>query len=537
MWVETSYDGEEARIDAVHAMTLDGSEVVSRETFEGAEDFLARFTVVYTWDMDLVGPCIVWDYAMRGVQWSMSPEPSDDELSGLYTGDGRFFSLKLPVCNGGVQVRAVETRLPLDFDALAETFYPQWVTDLALGVPAPRVYMSILAAAISFDGIFESWAMTQASAAFSQLKAMLGPAYADLYPKPSRISSDRLRAAYAPGLCDLGPAVPPFVETSGGAAWDVNSLYPSIMAHERLPIGRPWHHEGAPEDPEGLWIAQVTVSGAVREGSIPCLFTMTDETRTVRSDLDCTTFWLTSVDYGLMCECYDVGVLCWHQCYEFASSIGDLAPYVLPLYDLKSHADPAMRIVVKQQLNTVYGKFGSRTMVSSQALRIPKVVADDETGEVTVGKLEPVRVATRWVPSTYPALAAFVTAYGRARLARVCNANLDRLLYYDTDSVILTGDAPPAGAVVGDGLGQWSRRETFERAKFIGPKQYYLKAVDGPDVAHFSGLSGEMLPYVRYEEVREGAELENRVCRMVPGGAAYLTETYTLKDWSHLHSV
>ena len=537
MWVETSYDGEEARIDAVHAMTLDGSEVVSRETFEEVEGFLSRFVVVYTWDMDLVGPCIVWDYAMRGIQWSQSPEPSDDELSGLYTGDGRFFSLKLPIRDGGTQVRAVETRLPLDFDALAETFYPQWVADLALDVPAARVYMSILAAAISFDGIFESWAMTQASAAFSQLKAVLGPAYADLYPKPGRVQSDTLRAAYAPGLCDIGPAVLPFAETTAGVAWDVNSLYPSIMAHERLPVGRPWYHEGAPEDLRGLWIAQVTASGTVRKDSIPCLFTMTDDTRTVRTELDCTTFWLTSVDYGLMCECYDVEILCWHQCYEFASSVGDLAPYILPLYDLKSHADPAMRVVAKQCLNTVYGKFGSRTVVSNQALRIPEADVDDESGEVTLGRLEPIRVATRWIPSTYPALAAFVTAYGRARLARVCSANLGRLLYYDTDSVILLGDEPPSDAAVGTALGQWSRREVFERAKFVGPKQYYLKVADGPDVAHFSGLSGEMLPHVRYEEIREGASLENRICRMVPGGAAYLAETYTLKDWSRLRSV
>ena len=537
MWVETSYDGEEAHIDAVHTMSLDGSEVVSRETFEEAEDFLSRFAVVYTWDMDLVGPCIVWDYAMRGVQWSMSLEPSDGELSGLYTGDGRFFSLKLPIRDGGTQVRAVETRLPLDFDALAETFYPQWVSDLALGVPAPRVYMSILAAAVLFDDIYSSWAMTQASAAFSQLKSMLDPAYSDLYPKPGRVQSDVLRSAYAPGLCDLGPATTPFAETPAGVAWDVNSLYPSIMAHERLPVGHPWYHGGAPVDPGGLWIAQVTVSGVVREDSIPCLFTMMDETRTVRSDLDCATFWLTSVDHEVMCECYNVEVLCWHQCYEFASSVGDLAPYILPLYDLKSHSNPAMRVVAKQQLNTVYGKFGSRTMMSNQALRISNYDVDDESGEVVIDKLEPVRIATRWVPSTYPALAAFVTAYGRARLARVCNANLERLLYYDTDSVILTGNEPPGGVDVGEGLGQWSRREVFEQAKFIGPKQYYLRVADGPDVAHFSGLSGEMLPHVRYEGIREGAELENRVCRMVPGGAAYLTETYTLKDWSHLRSV
>ena len=152
------------------------------------------------------------------------------------------------------------------------------------------------------------------------------------------------------------------------------------------------------------------------------------------------------------------------------------------------------------------------------------------------GILRPFKISQRSVNSIYPALAAFVTAYGRRELVRVANANFDRLLYYDTDSVILLGSEPPRGADVGEGLGQWSQRDVFDRAKFVGPKQYYLDSGVG-STAVMAGLSGDLAPLVRYEDIRPYAVLRNRVCRMVPGGAAYVHEAYTLKDWSRMSTM
>ena len=76
----------------------------------------------------------------------------------------------------------------------------------------------------------------------------------------------------------------------------------------------------------------------------------------------------------------------------------------------------------------------------------------------------------------------------------------------------------------------------FDRAKFVGPKQYYLDSGRG-STAVMAGLSGDLAPLVRYGDVRPYAVLENRVCRMVPGGAAYVRESYTLKDWSKMAAV
>ena len=231
LWVETAYDGKRASISSVHLMNLDGEGYVSRETFADAEADLAAYQVAYTWDMDLVGPCIVADYIDRGITWSPDPRRPVDRLSGLYTGDGQFFSLNVPVAPGrSLSIRGTEALLPLDFDALAETLRPQWVTDLALDVPWPRVYLDVLAAAVTFDDAWSSRKMTQASRAFARLREAVAD-FDGLYPAPAGVpESEMLRAAYLPGLCSLGPEAQPFVETDAGSSWDVNSLYPSIMA-------------------------------------------------------------------------------------------------------------------------------------------------------------------------------------------------------------------------------------------------------------------------------------------------------------------
>lgn len=539
LWVETAYDGERASIASVHLMDLDGEKYVSRETFADAEVDLATYQVAYTWDMDLVGPCIVADYIERGVTWSPDYRRPVDRLSGLYTGDGQFFSLNAPVAPGrSVSIRGVEALLPLDFDALAETLHPQWVTDLALDVPWPRVYLDVLAAAVLFDDAWSSRKMTQASRAFAKLREAVAD-FDGLYPAPTGVpESEMLRAAYLPGLCNLGPEAEPFVETGAGCSWDVNSLYPSIMAGERLPVGRPYFHEGAPEDMDGLWIANVVCEGRLGWG-VPCFFQKTECGTKVWDDDVSTSCWITSVDYEYLTTYYDFDVWCWNSCFEYEGSVGDLAPYIEPLYEMKSHSDPAMRIVAKQALNTVYGKFATRTLMVEQGLGYELVDSRGDDGPSLVhtdGILKPFKISQRYVNSTYPALAAFVTAYGRRNLVRVANANYDRLLYYDTDSVILLGDEPPRGADVGEMLGQWSQRDAFDRAKFVGPKQYYLDAGPGSTVV-MAGLSGDLAPLVHYEDVRPYAVLENRVCRMVPGGAAYVRETYTLKDWSRAASV
>jgi len=539
LWVETAYAGGRASIASVHLMGLDGEGYVSRETFADAEADLAAYQVAYTWDMDLVGPCIVVDYIKRGITWSPDPRRPVDQLSGLYTGDGQFFSLNIPVASGrSLSVRGVEALLPLDFDALAETFHPQWVTDLALSVPWPRVYLDVLAAAVNFDDAWSTRRMTQASRAFARLRETLTD-FDGLYPAPSGVpESEMLRAAYLPGLCDLGPRATPFEEVGAGSSWDVNSLYPSIMAGERLPVGRPYYHEGAPEDMDGLWIANVVCEGRLGWG-VPCFFQKAECGTKVWGDDVSTSCWITSVDYEYLTTYYDFDVWCWNSCFEYEGSVGDLAPYIEPLYEAKSHSDPAMRLIAKQALNVVYGKFARRTLMVEQGLHYGAADSGEDDGPSRVraaGVLKPFKISQRHVNSVYPALAAFVTAYGRRELVRVANANYDRLPYYDTDSVILLGDEPPRGADVGEGLGQWSRRDSFDRAKFVGPKQYYLDSGAG-SMAVMAGLSGDLTPLVRYEDVRPYAILENRVCRMVPGGAAYVREDYTLKDWSRMARV
>jgi len=258
------------------------------------------------------------------------------------------------------------------------------------------------------------------------------------------------RAAYAGGRCDcleLG-----VVKRSPIYLLDVNSFYPSVMAHHAYPVKLAW--SGQRVSPAGLGriiedhsaVATVTLETdrpwypvRAREGLVFPVGRFDTALATPELDL--------ALRYGHLAAVESAAV------YEQADLFTD---YVDHFYSVKTEAEKAgdalMRQHAKLMLNTLYGKFGQRT-------GFWEVCGPCTPGEIgaweeyhgddpTPTKYRKVAgTVQRLVPGgesfdAFPAIAAHATSYGRVRLLELIEAaGWDHVYYFDTDGLFVDGTA------------------------------------------------------------------------------------------------
>lgn len=150
--------------------------------------------------------------------------------------------------------------------------------------------------------------------------------------------------------------------------------------------------------------------------------------------------------------------------------------------------------MAKLLLNSLVGKFGASLY---RPMLHPKPSMDGGV-DFTVDKPESAN-SLAWLPT-----AAYVNAYGRQILSRAMNANADRVLYADTDGMILEGLDAPSGIETDDRkLGAWKNDHTYERLRILGNRKYCGVETDGDTVMRLSGV--HRAAPIPYDEFLPGA--------------------------------
>ena len=137
--------------------------------------------------------------------------------------------------------------------------------------------VQIDAIAIDFMNSYGINRMTIGSCALADYKKGIGNNKGFRYHFPVLSPEDDafMRKAYRGGFTYVNPQYAG-LELGEGISYDVNSLYPSVMAAcdgQLLPYGEPeWFFgEPKPTATKPLWIARLTCSFKVRENHIPCI--------------------------------------------------------------------------------------------------------------------------------------------------------------------------------------------------------------------------------------------------------------------------
>ena len=325
-----------------------------------------------------------------------------------------------------------------------------------------------------------------------------------------------LRMSYKGGFTFANPkyACKPIGE---GLVLDVNSMYPWVMHDCLLPVGKPIWFDGEPipSPMHKLWVAAVTLRFKVKKDHIPCIqikgfmrFIPTEYL--VDSGME-VTLTVTSVDWELITQQYDVEVISWEGGYLFSASNAQFKDYVDYWMKRKVEAtqegNHGKRQVAKLMLNSLYGKFATRIVIQS---RKPEI----REGVLKYVDLEPEKREPVYLP-----VGTFITAYARQKTVSSAQHVFDRFLYADTDSLHLRGLEVPDGLFIHDTqLGAWKVENTFTRAKFLRAKTY-IEEIGGELKVHVSGMPQSCHPNVTFDNFDIGAEYEGKLyTKRVKGG-------------------
>lgn len=294
--------------------------------------------------------------------------------------------------------------------------------------------------------------------------------------------------------------------------YDINSSYPAAMKgaipqsligvfEREEPPGQAWE--------VGLGFCDVLVS---IDSDHPCLPYRDPETGRLLFPRGTFRGTWSSEELAYAIEHHNCVILKWYRSVWYSKSYA-LSGYVDALYKYRDKSlanyDDGVALVAKLLLNSLYGKFGMKTLRERIVILQPMQVPPEDARPASSDPDCDVWYIEEETDADYiiPQIAATITARARIQLQRIIDAAAKRgiVAYCDTDSVITTADlsdlcGSELGAVKDEGSG-----DTFE-GWFLQPKLYKLvnertgeskvamKGYRKPDAALFDRVaSGETI--------------------------------------------
>lgn len=173
----------------------------------------------------------------------------------------------------------------------------------------------------------------------------------------------------------------------------------------------------------------------------------------------------------------------------------------------KQNKDP-MEITTKLIMNGNYGKYGQKYDTQSQILsqqQLTKNVIRNATciSELSHGYFRIDSPASQPPNHSFPAIAAYITAYARIKLYNALKQYQDRLIYCDTDSLFLTqGKHIPNSTC----LGELKHEGDFVKGVFARPKMYGLQEESGVEHIKIKGLKTK-INLTRMSQIVQGNKI------------------------------
>lgn len=451
----------------------------------------------------------------------------------LYNGDGTFYSLK--IWNGRKTIKILDSlklltssveKLAKDFGLSESKGVIDYNKIIFPNDELPDGYidylyhdLSIVASCLQY---FFSYGdkMTIASNALNDYKNMQ-PRFKKLFPILTFDEDAFCRKAYKGGFCWKNPEV---YEAVNGCVFDVNSLYPYIMRTKLLPVYRPIYFKGEykPNNFYPLYIMRARISCRIKNGYIPTIQLKNNfrfaENEYLTEINEPEEIVITSVDYKLIKEHYDILYLDVIDGYMFAGSYNLFSGYVDKWQTLKQNGNPSERAIAKLFSNSLSGKFG-KNPISTR--KIPYL--EDDTLKFYTTDFET-------SDSIYVPVAAFITAYAREHTITAAQHfySQGRLCYCDTDSVHIVGENDGYLNEHNKELGCWKLENRFDKAKFIRQKTY-IEVVGGKTIVKCAGMSKNLKDTISYEDFTEGFEGVRLVAKNIRGGVALVERPFQIK--------
>ena len=552
---ETTTDPEDCRVWAGCAVDIEKLEVVHiGNDLDGFMEYLRnKNTVCYFHNLKFDGEFILHWLFTHGFRYEDSRK--DNTFQCLITDDGLFYSIEV-IFHRHKSKKYEKVvfydslkKLPFKVAVIAKAFeLQQSKGEIDYKAHRPKGYemtqeekdyiitdCQIVAEALKIQFEQGLKKMTNASDALSGYKAIIGrDKFEKRFPLlPIELDAD-IRRAYKGGFVYLKPE---HRNARGlhGKQYDVNSLYPWVMYTKLLPYGYPMYFEGFPEPDERypLFIIHMKCTFELKPDHLPTLqlknnrrFVETEYLTTSRvmigkhEDNEPIEMWLTNVDYQLLVDHYDLDQVEYINGFRFKGIVGLFKDYIDYWMHIKETTTGALRQLAKLMLNSLYGKFATNPKARK---KIPYLDTEDNVVRYTYGDPEE-------RDPVYTAMGCFITAYAREKTIRSAQANYDRFIYADTDSLKLIGYEEPEGLEVHPThLGAWKDEGDFSDSMWIRAKTYML-TVDGKEKVTCAGMPDNVKGQVTYDNFKPGSTFSGKLMpRRYPGGIILEDTTFTIK--------
>jgi DNA polymerase type B, organellar and viral len=298
-----------------------------------------------------------------------------------------------------------------------------------------------------------------------------------------KIASD-IREGYTGGAVDM--YIPQGIGVKG---YDVNSLYPSQMQSQLMPVGNISYFEGDISltnlDLFGFFYCKITAPDDIKHPILQTHVKINNGLRTMApigtwNDMLFSEELINAIKYGYTFE------ILWGYLFEKENIFKN---YVDLLYNLRQtyNSDDPMNFIAKILLNSLYGRFGMDDNFDNITIVHKDFLSDfeDKFLDFIVDRIE---VGDYWIifyssvntsddRNVSVAISAAITAYSRIHMSQFKN-NPDFNLYYtDTDSIYTDSDVD-SYFIDNKQLGKLKFESESVEAIFLAPKMYCLNIID-----------------------------------------------------------
>ena len=336
-----------------------------------------------------------------------------------------------------------------------------------------------------------------------------------------------MRKSYRGGITKVNPKYAG-IEFNDVISFDVNSLYPSVMYENPMPIGEGKIYSSVEEgrkDNRHLFIVVAFVQYAkVRSGMHSFIGNNSGFTYARKysydDELENKMIYLWLDEFNLFKLVYDAQYVI-HKVVGWKKANNVFKDYIDRWYDVKKNAkNDVERSLAKLMLNSLYGKFG---MNDSRITKLP-VAIDDKIIYHTMEN------NTTYY---YKEVASYITSKARCKLASFMNRCGDNFLYCDTDSVYYIGhDIPELFKDVVDSkkLGYWKYEGHYTRFKALKAKCYLKQLDDGTIERRIAGCPKECAELINFDNFAPNLKLTNakRCKKKVKGGIVIGNTDFTI---------
>lgn len=370
--------------------------------------------------------------------------------------------------------------------------------------------------------------LTLSADAFSDVKLSIGgyKNWRKLMPKLDKKLDAWLRDSYKGGWTYCNPRYQD-KELEDVTVYDVNSLYPYVMRYKELPYGNP---ECRPPNKGELYIIRFSTSFKLKKGYLPTIQIKNnfryDETEYLTDSEGEVELCLTSIDFELFKEHYDVYYIKDPIYFSFKSKVGLLGDYIDYHMKRKIDADlqgnQALRYLSKRYMNSPYGKTGMRP---NRINKIPYLDADEVVRFLTMETVS---------DSIYVPYASFVCAQARNITIRAAQKNFENFIYADTDSIHILGKNVEGIEIHRTKLGAWKNEGNFPKGKYLRAKTY-IHGDENNNIIEIkcAGMPVEVKEKVVWDNFRMGMEFDGKMTKkMVKGGCLLVPTTFKIKEYS-----